>query len=162
MTRLRCIAAAAMAAAAAGSPVAVAVAVAAPAARAVHGSGTSLVPRTGRIHTRFELSFTVPETTGSAGTYTRRDVLSIAGTRRARCVWRGALVLPDARQGTTERVTLTPSRMGGRAWCWGAFVGDVVQEEIQRCGPPQAAIMCPALVVRPQVIAQFSFRVKRG
>ena len=165
MIRRRTIAAAALAAAAAGSPVAVALAVAAPAHPSTAsggGSGAVLTPATGHRRTAFQLSFVVPETTERTATTTRRDIVSLVTDRRRRCVWQGSLVLPYARAGTTQRVTLTPRRLHGRVWCVGTFVGDVVQEEILGCGPPQTAIMCPALVIRPQVIARFQFRVTRG
>lgn len=121
-----------------------------------------LRPASGHARTGFHLSFVLPETTGRTGSVLRRDVVSIVATRRARCVWQGSLVLPFARAGTTQRVTLSPSRMHGHAWCVGQFVGDIIQEEIQSCGPPQTGVICPQLVIRPQVIARFHFRVTRG
>ena len=121
-----------------------------------------LTPSAGHRRTAFHLSFVVPETTGHSATTTRRDIVSLVTDRRRRCVWQGSLVLPYAQAGTTQRVTLTPRRLHGRVWCTGTFVGDVIQEDIQSCGPPQAAIMCPALIIRPQVIARFQFRVTPG
>lgn len=131
-------------------------------ARAAAAPGPVLTPATGHLRTAFHLSFVVPETTGHSGADTRRDIVVLVTDRRRRCVWRGSDVLPYARAGVTERVTLTPRRLHGRVWCTGTFVGDVIQEDIQSCGPPQGTNACPALVIRPQVIARFQFRVARG
>lgn len=159
------IAAAACAVAAIASSAAAAIAVAAPDARpaGAWGSQATLKPGSGTRHTRLTLSFRVPETTGQSGTVTRRDVVSLVLNARhhGRCVSWGWLVAPYANQGTIEQMTLSPGRFHGRSWCLGIFVGDVVQEQIDSCGPPQELVVCPQVIVEPQVIARFRFHIAR-
>ena len=75
-------------------------------------------PRTGEPHTRFSLSFRWPDTTGASGNWKWIDTLSASVPMRSGCVWYATATLPRSQAGATVRVTLDPSRLGGR-WCTG-------------------------------------------
>jgi hypothetical protein len=116
-----------------------------------------VTPGTGGPHTKFKFSFHAPTATGLAGDWTRVNTLSVAGPDHSSCVWEGAVSLPRSPAGTMVRITLNPSHLGG-SWCTGTFHGEVVESQRIICSPlPVDA--CPQLVIAPQVIARFKFRV---
>jgi hypothetical protein len=61
-------------------------------------------------------------------------------------------------------VALSPARLAGAgtggatSWCAGTFHGRVVMTERLLCGPPR---LCPMLMIRPQTVARFRFKVTR-
>lgn len=114
-------------------------------------------PGTGGPHTRFRFSLRTPDSTGISGVWNRVDTLSVGHPQHSGCVWSGDIVLPRSQAGTMVRVTLNPFRLGG-SWCTGTFHGEVIQSQRVSCGPPLVDV-CPQLVVAPQVIARFTFRV---
>ena len=76
-------------------------------------------------------------------------------------MWSGQLAVPAATAQQLVRVSLTPGRMGTAAatsWCAGTFRGSIVQSEHLVCAPPH---LCPMIEIRPQVIAHFTFAVRR-
>ena len=138
-----------------------------PAAGAVAlGTATSVnahvTPGTGGPRTTFRLSFRSLVQTGQAGSMQRAQTVEVHGTHRPGCVWSGQMAVPSAVIQQVVRVALTPGKMGGagsRTWCTGTFHGSIVQTEHFLCAPPH---LCPAIEIRPQTIATFTFKVKRG
>jgi hypothetical protein len=113
-------------------------------------------PATGGPHAVFRLRFRIPAATGTVGSFRRVDTLSISGPPRRGCVSDFTKVLAPAQTGARLRVKLDPSRLGGR-WCAGSFQGQIVQNQSIVCQPQEGA--CPLLVIAPQTIASFAFRV---
>jgi hypothetical protein len=95
-------------------------------------------PASGTAHTRFAFTFRIPVATGRFGSLIRTDTLSVNGPRGGHCESRATRTLKPARKG--KRVT-------------------VVQSVMLRCAPVGMQV-CPELVVAPQTIARFRFRVK--
>jgi len=114
-------------------------------------------PRTGGPHTRFRFSFTTPVSTGISGEWNRVDTLSVSHPKHSGCVSSGDAILPRSQAGATVRVTLNPSRLGGR-WCTGTFRGEIIESQRIICSPLPVDV-CPELAVMPRVIARFRFRV---
>ncbi|HEX3976898.1 MAG TPA: hypothetical protein VHW96_11570 [Solirubrobacteraceae bacterium] len=120
-----------------------------------------VTPGTGGPRTAFTLSFRSPAQTGQVGSMRRAETVEVHGTHHSGCVWSGQMAVPTAVSQQLVRVTLTPGKMGGagaRTWCTGTFHGSIVQTEHFMCGPPD---LCPLLEIRPQTIANFTFKVKR-
>jgi hypothetical protein len=120
-----------------------------------------VTPGTGGPRTAFTLSFHSPAPTGQTGSMSRADTVEVHGTHRPGCVWSGQMAVPPAVAPQLTRVILNPGKMGGgasRTWCTGTFRGSIVQTERVLCGPPD---LCPVLEIRPQTIANFTFKVKR-
>jgi hypothetical protein len=120
-----------------------------------------VTPGTGGPRTAFTLSFRSPARTGQVGSVRRADTVEVHGTHHRGCVWSGRMAVPTAVAQQLTRVILTPGKMGGagaRTWCAGTFHGSVVQTEHFLCAPPH---LCPAIEIRPQTIASFTFKVKR-
>lgn len=116
-----------------------------------------VTPGTGGPRTKFKFSFRAPNATGVGSDWSRVNTLSVDGPEHSSCVWEGAVTLPRSPAGTMVRITLNPSRLGG-SWCTGTFHGEVVESQRIICLPlPVDA--CPQLVIAPQVIARFKFRV---
>ena len=137
-----------------------------PAAGAVaQGTATPVqahvTPGTGGPRTTFRLSFPSPVQTGQVGSMQRAETVDVHGTHHPGCVWSGRMAVPAAVTQQLVRVTLTPGKMGSagaRTWCTGTFSGSIVQTEHLLCAPPD---LCPAIEIRPQTIATFTFKVKR-
>jgi hypothetical protein len=136
----------------------VAVMAVAQAATAGLSTRVSVKPGSGSPRTRFTLTFRVPQATGTFGSIIRTDTLSVSGPRHDGCVSGTAMTLRSAKRGARAMVTLTPGPVRRGGWCAGQFSGKVVQSEAVRCAPGPA-IACPDLVIAPQVIARFRFRV---
>lgn len=115
-------------------------------------------PGAGGPGTTFAISLRIPSPTGTEGVIRRRDTLSVSGPGAAGCISSAVLTLPDAAGGTMVRMRLNPSRLGGH-WCVGLFRGAVVETQSAVCGPGPARA-CPLLMIRPQTIARFRFRVR--
>jgi hypothetical protein len=133
---------------------------AAPASGAGSGPTTRVTvkPGSGTPQTHFALRFRIPVATGRFGTVVRTDTLSVSGPRGTHCQSATRRTLRPAKKGKRVRVTLRPGK-GRGGWCAGQWHGTVVQSVAFRCTPTPAAV-CPELVVAPQTIATFRFRVK--
>jgi hypothetical protein len=116
-----------------------------------------VAPGSGSPHTKFRLSFRIPDATGMPGLFRRSDMLGVSGPGRAGCISRTSVLLRSAQAGARLRVTLNPSGLGG-SWCVGNFHGQIVETEQVICQPTRA---CPDIAVAPRTIARFKFRVKR-
>jgi hypothetical protein len=140
---------------------ALALSVAAPAAAAAAGPSTrvSVTPGSGGTRTHFAFRFRVPVAIGRFGSVIRRDTLSVSGPRGTRCVSRASATLRQARRGARVKLTLTPGTAARGGWCAGLWHGTVVQSVVLRCSTNPSRV-CPALMVRPQTLARFRFRVK--
>jgi hypothetical protein len=139
--------------------IAVAVA-AAPTAATGLGPSTRVTvrPGSGTAQTRFAFSFRVPVATGRFGSLIRTDTLSVNGPRGGHCESRATRTLKPARKGKRVTLRLRPGK-GSGGWCAGRWHGTVVQSVMLRCAPVGMQV-CPELVVAPQTIARFRFRVK--
>jgi hypothetical protein len=115
-------------------------------------------PASGTAHTRFAFSFRIPVATGRFGSLTRTDTLSVNGPRGRHCEGRATRALKPARKGKRVTLRVGPGKASG-GWCAGQWHGTVVQSLRLRCAPPGMQV-CPELVVAPQTIARFRFRVK--
>ncbi len=75
------------------------------------------------------------------------------------------MALGATRAGSQVRETLKPAGHGG-IWCAGTFRGRIVEYLSPICQPIKGsatvAIVCPDIVVAPQTIGRFSFRVKKA
>jgi hypothetical protein len=127
------------------------------AAVASAASQAGVAPAPGHRHTRFTISFYTQMATGTSPGTMRTDMVSVTGPRRNGCVANRSL---DAgAQPANALVTVQLGPGSGHSWCTGLFRGEVVQSQSVICGPPQM-IVCPQLVIAPQTIARFSFRVR--
>lgn len=115
-------------------------------------------PASGTPHTHFALHFRIPVATGTFGTVLRVDTLSANGPAGAHCQSAMRRTLRPAKKGRRVTVTLRPGKAGG-GWCAGLWHGRILQSTAIRCDPTPARA-CPQLVVAPQKIATFRFRVK--
>jgi hypothetical protein len=134
-----------------------AVAIAAPPPLTTASTRVYVAPGSGSPHTKFRLSFRIPDATGMPGLFRRSDMLGVSGPSRAGCISRTSVLLRSAQAGARLRVTLNPSGLGG-SWCVGTFHGQIVETEQVICQPTRA---CPDIAVAPRTIARFKFRVKR-
>jgi hypothetical protein len=115
-------------------------------------------PASGTAHTRFAFTFRIPVATGRFGSLIRTDTLSVNGPRGGHCESRATRTLKPARKGKRVTLRLRPGK-GSGGWCAGRWHGTVVQSVMLRCAPVGMQV-CPELVVAPQTIARFRFRVK--
>ena len=128
-------------------------------ARGPASSATTRVyvsPGTGHPRTTFKLTMRVPRATGQSGTQLTTDTLTISGPDRQGCAASATMVLPKAAAGERVVVKADPRRHGGR-WCVGTFHGRLVETISIICTPTRA---CPMVVVAPQTLARFHFRVR--
>lgn len=116
-------------------------------------------PPVGSRTQSFAISLRRPTATGGTGLFRRHDSLTVAGPRRRGCVSAAEVGLPDGPAGRTTAATLDPRHLGGR-WCVGTFRGIVVQTETVHCAAGPIPRACPFLVVAPQTIGRFHFRVR--
>lgn len=115
-----------------------------------------VTPSSGRPTTKFVVRFRVPSATSTA--LHRRYELSASGPRAARCTSSIAMALSATHAGAQVRATLKPKS----TWCAGTFRGRIVEYTSIICQPIKAviAIVCPDIVIAPQTIGRFSFRVR--
>ncbi|MGH2889121.1 MAG: hypothetical protein ACRDNJ_05805 [Solirubrobacteraceae bacterium] len=127
-----------------------------------HGVRVRVSPHTGHPRTTFRFRLRLPSQLPAMISWARRDTLSVIGPHRAGCVAATTVALPTDSPGAAVNVRLNPARLGedGR-WCIGRFHGTVVDTERVICSPPPVYIMCPDIMIAPQVIARFTFRVTR-
>jgi hypothetical protein len=116
-------------------------------------------PRTGSPSNHFAVSFRAAVQTG-AGSLIRSYRVTAGASKRNGCQSSASEIAPSAAQGSMVHVTLSPGKR--TAWCTGTYKGQVWLYQAVRCGPPLASIACPQIVIRPQVVGTFSFRVARG
>jgi hypothetical protein len=131
-------------------------------ARAHAATGLHVVvkPHTGSPSTHFAISFRAGASTGLVGTLDRSYRVAIGATRRSGCESSTSTTAPAAGQGAMVRVTLSPGKR--TSWCTGTYQGQVWFDQAERCGPPLTQIACPQIVIRPQKVGTFTFRVTRS
>jgi hypothetical protein len=125
----------------------------------VTSTKVSVTPGAGGPRTMFRFRFRAPDLTGVGAGWSRVNTLSVGGPTRAGCVSDGTTTLPPSVAGTMVRVTMNPAHLGGR-WCVGTFRGEIIDSQRIICDPKPVEA-CPQLVIAPQVIARFTFRVTR-
>lgn len=127
-----------------------------------HGVRVRVSPRTGHPHTTFRFRLRLPSQLPAMTSWARRDTLSVIGPHREGCIAAASVGLPSDPAGGPVTVRLNPAKLGGDGrWCIGRFHGTVVDTERVMCSPPPVYIMCPEIMIAPQVIARFTFRVTR-
>jgi hypothetical protein len=142
-----------------------AIAVSAPVALGA-GAGTGgevpirVSPATGGIHTNFVLRFSIPAATGTTGSLSVSDDVTVSGHGHAGCVEQAEVPLRSAPADTAFKLTLNPSHLHGH-WCTGRFNGMLMQRQTTSCppGPVQQAIVCPLYAIAPRVLGRFHFTV---
>lgn len=117
----------------------------------------TLRPAAGGPHTGFVLRFRNPSPTGIVAGTRRVDQVLVIGPHGSGCVSSVAESLRPAAAGTSMRTVLRPG--AGRHWCGGRFQGRLVAYQSTACSPGPARA-CPLLVIAPQTLARFSFRVR--
>ena len=132
-------------------------------AQAVEAHATSthvtVKPGAGSTGSHFAISFRAGVATIPNGSIIRSYRVTASAAKRSGCQWSAAESAPSAAKGATVRVTLSPGTRS--AWCTGTYKGQVWLYQTVRCGPPVDAA-CPQVVIRPQVVGTFTFRVTRG
>jgi hypothetical protein len=136
-----------------------ALAASAQAASAAPSTRVSVKPGSGGPRTHFAVTFRVPVAIGTFGSVVRRDTVRVNGPRATRCVSSATATLRRARKGAKAKLTLGPGSVARGGWCAGLWHGTVLQTEVPRCiaSPTRA---CPDVIVKPQTLARFRFRVK--
>ena len=115
----------------------------------------SVEPASGSPATHFVVAFKAAQSTAILSGDTYR--VTASGPARAGCQASIAVMAPRTHAGDHVRVKLAPKARGH--WCAGTFRGQVWNVLIPPCPTGKA---CPAVVVPPQVVGRFTFRVKRG
>ena len=116
-------------------------------------------PGTGSPRSHFAVSFRAGVQTAS-GSLVRSYHVTASAAKRTGCLSSASATAPTEAKGVMEHVTLSPGQRS--AWCTGTYQGQVSLYQTERCGPPAAAIICPQVEIRPQVVGRFTFRVTRG
>ncbi len=127
------------------------------AAVASAASQAGVAPAPGHPGTRFTISFQTQMATGSFAGIRRTDLVSVKVPQRGGCISSRSVDAGAQPANSLVKVRLAPGP--GHHWCTGRFQGEVVQYQSMICGPPQMSV-CPQLVLAPQTIARFSFRVR--
>jgi hypothetical protein len=141
----------------AAMPVLAVIALGALATAASAASQAGVDPAPGHRHTRFTISFRTQMATGTSAGMRRTDLVSVKGPQRGGCIADRSVSAGAQPANSLVKVHLGPG--SGHHWCTGHFHGVVVQYQSVVCGPPQM-IACQLLVIAPQTIARFSFRVR--
>jgi hypothetical protein len=136
-----------------------ALATSAVAAGAAPSTRVSVKPGAGGPRTHFAVTFRVPVAVGTFGAVVRRDTVRVNGPRATGCASSATATLRRARKGARAKLTLGPGSVARGGWCAGLWHGTVLESVVLRCTASPARA-CPQLVVRPQTIARFRFRVK--
>jgi hypothetical protein len=121
----------------------------------------SISPSAGKPTTTFVVRFRAPSATSTA--LHRHYELYASGARATRCTSSITMALGATSQGSQVRAAIRPKGRHG-SWCAGKFSGRIVEYFTIPCVPiqPIAQIVCPEIVIAPQTIARFSFRVKQA
>jgi len=117
----------------------------------------ALRPGTGGPRTGFVLRFRNPSRTGMVAGTRRVDEVLVSGPRASNCVSTLTYSLRPAATGAGMRTVVRPGAR--RHWCTGRFHGRLVAYESTACTPGPARA-CRLLVIAPQTLARFSFRVR--
>ena len=117
----------------------------------------SVNPASGAPTTHFTVSFTAAQKTGIVGNTADSYRVTASATPHAGCQASVDTVAPSTHAGATVRVTLSPR--AHTHWCTGTFHGEVWNAVFPRCPVGQA---CPAVVIPPLKVGNFSFRVTRS
>ena len=116
-------------------------------------------PGTGKPTSAFSVSLKLPAATGLSGGLQRSDSVAVSGPHHSGCVSSASMTLPSDPAGTTVDARLAPKHFGGH-WCMGTFRGTVTETQTVQCGPVEARV-CPQIVIAPETIGRFRFRVTR-
>ncbi|MGH2867848.1 MAG: hypothetical protein ACRDNK_09820 [Solirubrobacteraceae bacterium] len=127
------------------------------AAAASAASPAGVTPAPAHRHTRFTISFHTQMATGMFAGVRRIDQVSVKGPQRNGCVGSASVDAGTQPANALVKVHLSPGT--GHSWCTGRFHGTVVQYQSIMCGPPRMTV-CQQLLIAPQTIARFSFRVR--
>jgi hypothetical protein len=111
-------------------------------------------PGAGGPHTKFVVSFKAPQSTGRSVRYV---VSAHMRSHPRHCISASSAEVTNASAGSIVHVPLNP-RAGRGHWCRGVFNGEVMERFTDPCPPLE---LCPALVIRPQSLGSFTFRVHR-
>jgi len=116
-----------------------------------------VTPPLGGANTTFNVSFRVPESTGTVSGAHRYDELTGSASAPGGCIANFSVRARNATAGTRVSVTLNPRTLGGR-WCPGTYAGRVEQLQTPVCSPGQA---CPMYIVLTP-LARFTLHVESG
>ena len=159
------------------------------AAVAQSSSDTSVKPKTGQTRTRFVVSFLPPASTSEGTTTTSQIHYVVSASMRSHprgCNSTVSTTVGRAVAGSMSHVQLSPNNGHGH-WCGGLFRGQIREYVTTSCGcpgPAHGAIVCPLnarsasgkprlcpfkqarstgpdVMVAPQTVGTFSFRVRR-
>lgn len=113
----------------------------------------TIKPGSGNMHSRFVVTFTAPEQTGTFSGATRRYQVGAATPQKQGCVATANKSVGASRAGARVSTSLTP--VGGH-WCSGTYKGRIIETVMPRCEPGK---LCPAFIGILHVIGTFKFRV---
>lgn len=113
-----------------------------------------VTPAVGHPSTRFVVRFRAPSATGSTATVRSHFELYASARRGSGCTSSVAIAIAPTTAGQHVRVTVSHTR--GRNWCLRTFSGRIVKVTSVLCMPAKA---CPQILIAPQTVARFSFRV---
>jgi hypothetical protein len=120
-------------------------------------AAVTVTPTKGSATTRFTVSFTAPERTGTIGGFRRNYVVQFnSGGPRPGCTAGGTVAVPPSAAQAHIKATLDPGRLGNPRWCAGTFDGKVVELRAPNCAAGQ---VCPAYIVVVGTVGRFTFRV---
>lgn len=160
------------------------------AAVAQSSADTSVNPKTGKTHTRFVVRFVPPASTSEGTTTISQIHYVVSASMRSHprgCNSTVSSAVDHAVAGSMASVRLSPNNGHGR-WCGGVFRGQIQEYVSTSCGgcpgPTHSAIVCPLnarsasgkprlcplkqarstgpdIMVAPQTVGTFSFRVRK-
>ncbi len=123
---------------------------------AVAGRRVHVSPGAGGPSTHFVVRFRAPSPTGDFGSVRSHYQLYASGPRGPACVSGVSIRLRATKRYAHVRLTLNPKRLGG-VWCAGRFSGRIEDIQAIVC---KKDLVCRNVMIAPQTIARFSFRVK--
>ena len=116
-----------------------------------------VTPAVGHPSTRFVVRFRAPAATGNTATVRSHYELYASARHGSGCTSSVAIAIAPTTVGQHVRITIAHKR--GRNWCLRKFSGRIVRVTSVLCLPTKA---CPQILIAPQTIARFSFRVTRS
>jgi hypothetical protein len=116
-----------------------------------------VTPAVGHPSTRFVVRFRAPSATGSTATVRSHYELYASARHGSGCTSSVSVAIAPTNLGQHVRVTVAHKR--GHNWCLRKFSGRIVKVTSVLCLPTKA---CPLVLIAPQTIARFSFRVTRA
>jgi hypothetical protein len=110
-------------------------------------------PGSGHRQTRFQVTFTAPERTGTVSGATRRYEVGANTPQTQGCVASATKFVGATHAGARVSTMLTP--VGGH-WCTGTYKGRILETVTPPCAPGK---LCPAFIEIAHVVGTFRFRV---